>query len=152
MILESSSRAFENEAKRGTIFVLDMGEPVKIVDLARRMARMYGLEPDVDVPIQFVGLRPGEKLFEELFDTCEKRVESQMPNLFEACSRPIPLPVIGQAIDQLELAVREGRKKDACLLTHSLATMPSSGIDISSFFKGGATMTRGQHLQLVQGI
>jgi FlaA1/EpsC-like NDP-sugar epimerase len=52
--------------KGGEVFVLDMGEPVKILDLAHSIIRFYGLEPDKDVPIVYTGLRPGEKLFEEI--------------------------------------------------------------------------------------
>ncbi|WP_428630644.1 polysaccharide biosynthesis protein [Sphingopyxis sp.] len=151
LILESSSRSLENGLARGNIFVLDMGDPVKIVDLARRMIQMHGLEPDVDVPIQFVGLRPGEKLYEELFDKCEQQVESQMPNLFEACSRAIPLPVIGQAIDDLARAVKSGLREEACRLTHALVELPGSNFTFHDFLQNESSWHGSGHgLQLVQ--
>ena len=53
-------------ANSGAIYVLDMGKPVKIIDLARKLIRFYGYEPDVDIEIKVIGLRPGEKLYEEL--------------------------------------------------------------------------------------
>ncbi len=59
-------------AKSGSIFVLDMGEPVRIMDLAKKLIRAYGYEPDVDMPIKIIGLRPGEKLYEELLMDSER--------------------------------------------------------------------------------
>ena len=59
-------------AKSGSIFVLDMGEPVRIMDLAKKLIRAYGYEPNVDMPIKIMGLRPGEKLYEELLMDSER--------------------------------------------------------------------------------
>jgi len=65
----------------GEIFVLDMGKPVKIVDLARQMIELSGYVPDQDIKIEFSGLRPGEKLFEELSNTAENHVATTHPKI-----------------------------------------------------------------------
>jgi FlaA1/EpsC-like NDP-sugar epimerase len=66
----------------GEIFVLDMGEPVRIVDLARDMIELAGYEPDLDVEIVYTGLRPGEKLFEELFLDAETTARTRHEKVF----------------------------------------------------------------------
>lgn len=73
----------------GEVFVLDMGEPVKIVDLARNMIRLSGFNDD-EIPITFTGLRPGEKLYEELLADSEETLETPHPKLRIARSRAVP--------------------------------------------------------------
>jgi FlaA1/EpsC-like NDP-sugar epimerase len=66
----------------GEIFVLDMGKPVKILDLAKETIKLSGLEPEVDIQIKFTGIRPGEKLYEELQSTKEKLSKTIHPKIF----------------------------------------------------------------------
>lgn len=121
LILQSSSSSLEVQTRRGSIFVLDMGAPVRIVDLARRMITLYGLEPDVDVQIQFIGLRPGEKLYEELFDMCEEQFESAIPGIFEARSRPLSLSLIIQATEKLQRLAERGDEDEVKRVVHDIA-------------------------------
>jgi O-antigen biosynthesis protein WbqV len=100
----------------GGIFVLDMGKPVKIVELARQMIRLAGLTPDSDVEIRFTGLRPGEKLHEELFHGKEPPVATGFPGLLMAAPRTADPAIVGRAIDEIALACRGGQARLALTL------------------------------------
>jgi O-antigen biosynthesis protein WbqV len=126
LILQSSAQALESDADRGMIFVLDMGEPVKIVEIAKRVIRMAGLRPGTDVPIQFIGLRPGEKLYEELFDTSESKIESSIPGIFEAMPSPIPLELLVEGFHQLECLIAKGDAEELTRLTHEMVLASAS--------------------------
>ena len=85
----------------GEIFVLDMGEPVKVVDLARGMIRLAGLHEGRDIEIAFTGLRPGEKLYEELYDDGEECRPTSHPKLNVTRPRPRKFEVICHQLDGL---------------------------------------------------
>lgn len=87
LVLQASSIGTGSHQMDGKIFVLDMGEPVKIIDLARQMIRLAGLEPDKDIEIKFTGIRPGEKLFEEVFHVGEPPVKTEAPGILLAAPR-----------------------------------------------------------------
>jgi O-antigen biosynthesis protein WbqV len=90
----------------GKIFVLDMGEPVKIVDLAKQMIRLAGLKPDRDIQIQFTGTRPGEKLFEEVFHGAEAPAPTPMPGVLLASPRTQDVTEVSAVLERLTAAAR----------------------------------------------
>lgn len=85
----------------GEVFVLNMGEPVKIVDLARNMIRLSGLVPDKDIQIKFTGLRPGEKLFEELLAAEDGTVSTDNKLIFKAVIKAPDETVFWERIKEL---------------------------------------------------
>jgi O-antigen biosynthesis protein WbqV len=122
LVLEAAgTTGTEEEAQsRGKIFVLDMGEPVRIVDLARQMIRLSGLRPDRDIKIDFVGLRPGEKLREALFHDAEAPVPTRNPALRLAAPRTADYAVLARSVDELEEHARAGRVDRAMRLLQQL--------------------------------
>jgi len=116
----------------GGIFVLDMGEPVKIVDLARQMIRLAGLQPDHDIEIRFTGLRPGEKLFEELFHGKEPPVATGYAGLQMASPRTADPAIVARALEEIESACRGGQVKLALMLLGRLIPEFEHNIDGSA--------------------
>jgi len=107
LVLQAAALEVATEGGRGGITVLDMGEPVKIVDLARQMIRLAGLVPDEDVRIEFTGLRPGEKLYEELFHDAEALEPTPVPALRRARPRTTDIALMARGLDELEAAARD---------------------------------------------
>ena len=104
----------------GRILVLDMGAPVRIVDLARRMIRLAGLKPDRDVKIAFTGLRAGEKLDEELFHEGEAPEKTPLAGVRLASPRTADAALLARALDELEALARAGRDDEVVALLHRL--------------------------------
>jgi FlaA1/EpsC-like NDP-sugar epimerase len=92
---------------RGEIFVLDMGEPVKILDLAHNMIRLSGKEPDRDIPIEFIGARAGEKLHEELWGDGETVGPTPHPKILAVTRPPIDAAWLDDELGELERLVAD---------------------------------------------
>ena len=120
LVLQASAFGVGNPDYRGKIFVLDMGEPVKVVHLARQMIRLAGLRPEKDVAITFTGLRPGEKLFEEIFHGAEPPVATGQPGVLVAAPRAVDAEELGSAISDLAEACRAHRPETALAIVRRL--------------------------------
>ncbi|MEP0548715.1 MAG: nucleoside-diphosphate sugar epimerase/dehydratase [Rhodothermales bacterium] len=104
----------------GRVYVLDMGEPVKIVDLARDLIHLSGFEPDVDIPIVFNGIRPGEKLFEELLTAEEGTDSSRHEKIFVARKQAVE----GGALDEhLTVLFDAAHSRDPLAIMEALAAI-----------------------------
>ena len=125
---------------RGEVFVLDMGEPVRILDLAKQMIRLSGKEPDRDIVIEIVGTRPGEKLHEELWGEGETAEATTHPKIMRVSGPTVDAVWLQDELAELERLVREGetlevvsrlatmmraprlRRRDPCARRHGFGT------------------------------
>jgi FlaA1/EpsC-like NDP-sugar epimerase len=109
---------------RGQVYVLDMGEPVKILELARNMIRLSGKEPETEIPIAFVGVRPGEKLHEELWTEGETVGPTSHPKILRAARSPIDVEWLEEELAELEQMVERGDTLDVVSKLASMLREP----------------------------
>jgi len=111
------------------VLTLEMGEPIKIVDLARRMIELQGLVPDKDIEIRIIGLRPGEKITEELVDVNEEQ-RMRAPGVVEAAPRLVPPLINADDLDRLRAEAMAGDQIGARDTLFGLIERIRSGIDL----------------------
>jgi FlaA1/EpsC-like NDP-sugar epimerase len=113
-------------AGAGEVFVLEMGDPVKIIDLACNMIRLAGYEPDTDIPIEIIGIRPGEKIHEELFNSDERPQATTADRIVRAVrDKPLDPAWVEDTVDRLAALVAAG--DEAGLAEHVVELMGGEG-------------------------
>lgn len=115
LVLEAGSFA-----RSGEVFVLNMGEPVRIFDLAEKLIRLSGFVPGADIEIREVGLRPGEKLYEELLMSNEKLKSTENEKIFVEERPAIPEKELRAALEELQAAIDAGNRAELLRLMHAL--------------------------------
>jgi FlaA1/EpsC-like NDP-sugar epimerase len=108
----------------GEIFVLDMGEPVKIIDLARSMIRLSGKEPELDIPIEFIGVRAGEKLHEDLWGEDEHVADTEHPKIKRATRAAVDGLWLEEELGALERLVAAGETLDVVSRLSAMVRAP----------------------------
>jgi FlaA1/EpsC-like NDP-sugar epimerase len=108
-------------AEGGDIYVLDMGEPLRILDLAHNLIRLYGYEPGRDIEVRIIGLRPGEKLHESLIDQAEKAVPARQAKLLKIQGRHLERKRCRELLNELERSVAEPNEREALRILSELA-------------------------------
>jgi FlaA1/EpsC-like NDP-sugar epimerase len=112
----------------GEIFILDMGAPVSILDLAKQTITLSGLKPFEDIDIVFTGLRPGEKLFEELETTEERVAKTRHPKIFIGKIAPYPEEKVNHALFRLAILSKGGYDQELCQFLDEL--LPEAQLEI----------------------
>ena len=108
--------------KGGEIFILNMGEPVKIVDLARNLIQLSGLEPDVDIKIEFTGLRPGEKMYEELLMNQETTLPTRDSRIMVSAGEEICYDDMNAKLEELKAAINGTDEQAITAIEHAVPT------------------------------
>jgi O-antigen biosynthesis protein WbqV len=112
LVLEATVLGTRDAREPGKIYVLDMGEPVRILDLARQMILLSGRRPEIDIKIEITGPRPGEKLFEEILHDSEPPEATEFAGINLAAPRTAELLPLVDAIDQMLDAAKRGADDD----------------------------------------
>jgi O-antigen biosynthesis protein WbqV len=128
LVLQASVHGMNSQSERGKILVLDMGEPVKIDDLARKMIYLAGFKPGVDIHIVYTGLRPGEKLYEELFAESEPVDSNNGRGYMIAGPRAINAGFLRKSLAEMRAACdRQDSEKAIAVLRHIVPEFRDSG-------------------------
>lgn len=120
LVLQAMTFSLNATIQAGRVFVLDMGEPVKIVDMAKQMIKLAGYKPDIDIEIKYTGLRPGEKLFEELFHASENLLPTNNSNILLGSPRTVDHGFLVRSLQDLEMRAKKQDSESTINLLYTL--------------------------------
>src|SRR6266536_3302652 len=128
----------------GEIFILDMGEPVRILDVAKKIIALSGLKPFEDIDIIFTGMRPGEKLFEELEVTGEHMAITRHPKIFIGQITAYPEEQVSQALKALDILSTNSQEQELRRFLNEL--LPEAQLKVLDYILGESLLTIAEHI------